>query len=138
MFTEDPPILTRYIARYERQDDQLWRAHVEEAPEVHVAGRSLSAAQARIRDLLRNQGIVELELVDEIELPSESRAAIELAADARAEALKSAERAHSLTREAAARLVADGLSLRDIATVLGISHTRVQQLLKSDHNPPAP
>lgn len=120
----------RLTAHYQRQEDLLWRAFVEESPEIHAAGRSLSAVQEQLRSAILEQGHRDPEIIDLVDLPDSSRDAVTEATQARADVAALAERSAELTRHAAQALVKDGLSLRDVATVLGLSHTRVQQLLR--------
>lgn len=124
------PSVERLTARYERQEDLLWRAFVEESPDIHAAGRSLSAVQDQLRSTLVEHGYDTSEVLDRVELPPGSRDIVESAAEARRVAGDATERSATLTLQAARALVNDGLSLRDVATVLGLSHTRVQQLLR--------
>lgn len=124
--------MERLTARYQRQEDLLWRAFVEESPDIHAAGRSLSAVQEQIRSAIFEHGHLDPEIIDHVDLPESSREAVEAAAEARRVAAEAAERSAELTSQAARSLVTSGLSLRDVATVLGLSHTRVQQLLRSD------
>lgn len=123
--------MERLTARYERQEDLLWRAFVEEAPEIHAAGRSLSAVQGQIRSLAAERGHRDLEIIDLVDLPDSSRNAVTAASRARADVASLTELSADLTQRAARALAEDGLSLRDVATILGLSHTRVQQLLKT-------
>lgn len=123
--------MERLTAHYERQEDLLWRAFIEESPDIHGDGRSLSAVQEQIRTAIFEHGHLDPEIVDHIDLPRGSREAVAAAAEARRVAADAAERSAELTSQAARSLVASGLSLRDVATVLGLSHTRVQQLLRS-------
>lgn len=123
--------MERLTAHYERQEDLLWRAFVKEAPDIHAAGRSLSAAQEHLRSALAEHGMEDSELVTLVNLPARARDAVAAAAHARHHAAESAERSAELTAHAARALVKDGLSLRDVATVLNLSHTRVQQLLRA-------
>lgn len=123
--------MDRLTAHYERQEDLLWRAFVEESPDIHAAGRSLSAAQEQLRSALAEHGRGDWEVIDLVDLPTGSRQAVDAATEARHLAAQSAERSAELTAEAARALVKEGLSLRDVATVLGLSHTRVQQLLRA-------
>lgn len=121
----------RLTARYQRQEDLLWRAFVEESPEIHAAGRSLTAVQDQLRAAISEQGYRDPEIIDLVDLPDSSRDAVTEATQARADVATLSERSAELTRHAAQALVKDGLSLRDVATVLGLSHTRVQQLLRA-------
>ena len=116
--------------------DRVWLAHVSEIPQVHTYGRTLAKAQAHLREALA----LWLE-IDEDELDLECLPEF---SEEVADALSSARRSRVEAAEAAARAVADtfhacrllqdaGLSQRDIASQLGISHQRVHQLL--DGNP---
>ncbi len=122
--------MEQLTAHYQRQEDLLWRAFVEESPEIHAAGRSLSAVQEQLRSAIFEQGHRDPTIIDLVDLPDSSRDAVAEATKARADVAALAERSAELTRHAAQALVKDGLSLRDVATVLGLSHTRVQQLLR--------
>jgi transposase-like protein len=65
------------------------------------------------------------------ELPTSLDIAAVSVSKARHDAAKSAKAAGTATAKAARRLDRVGLSRRDTAEVLGISHQRVQQLLVS-------
>jgi hypothetical protein len=118
-------------ARYEKQPDHLWRAQIEEDPEIHIAARSLKAARSGIRDTLAGHlGGVAVELNDSFVLLPASSDAVQRAWKARARAEEAAADAMRSAAIASRALVEDGLSLRDAAEILGLSHTRVQQLLR--------
>ncbi len=61
-----------------------------------------------------------------------AREHMEAAVQLRAQASLAHERASDEIIQAAQSLVDSGLSLRDIGTILGLSHQRVHQLLNSD------
>ncbi|MBS1838296.1 MAG: hypothetical protein JST64_11455 [Actinobacteria bacterium] len=130
--------MEQLTAHYQRQEDLLWRAFVEESPEIHAAGRSLSAVQEQLRSAIFEQGHRDPTIIDLVDLPDSSRDAVAEATQARADVAALTERSAELTRHAAQALVKDGLSLRDVATVLGLSHTRVQQLLRDSVRPDDP
>jgi predicted transposase YdaD len=72
------------------------------------------------------------ELADDIRLPDEIGEQVKAAHEARGRAATEQRRAQEATVEAARDLVDRlGLSVRDAAQVLGLSHQRVQQLLAS-------
>jgi hypothetical protein len=66
-----------------------------------------------------------------VELPADVRRAAETARRSRNRALTAEHDAAIATREAAKALVRSGLSRRDAAEVLRLSHQRVDQLLRS-------
>lgn len=63
-------------------------------------------------------------------LPESYRQASERAERFRGEAARAQHQAAEASREAASVLVSSGLSMRDAARVMGISHQRVAQLVK--------
>lgn len=118
----------------ERDADQgVWLAELAEEPRVHTFGRSIEAAMAHIRDATALWFQVEAESFDlaaDIQLPARTRRLVESARRQREKARDVRDRAHELLSEAAMELVdGRGLSLRDAAEVLGVSHQRVQQLM---------
>lgn len=95
----------------------------------HTYGSSLREAERRLRDLTvlwRLDGPVADPM---LRVPPEHRTTIADAVRARRRAYEASERARALTRTAARQLVDAGYSRRDAATLLDISHQRVQQLL---------
>lgn len=120
-----------YVAVYERDpESDAWLVHVKGTPGCHTYGRTLRQAEARIREALalwldRDPDALEItpewppELVEIASEVSQTRHA----------ASASAQKAGATTAKAARKLDRMGLSRRDTADVLGISHQRVQQLL---------
>jgi predicted RNase H-like HicB family nuclease len=120
-----------YVAVYERDSESdAWLVHVEAIPECHTYGRTLRQAEARIREALalwldRDPDGLEI-------TPDWPPELVEIATNvfcARREASESARAAGAATAKAAKMLDRMGLSRRDTADILGISHQRVQQLL---------
>ena len=71
------------------------------------------------------------ELVEEVRLPARASNAIRTSKTQRARAEESRHAAQSSTEKAARTLVEDlHLGLRDAADLLGLSHQRVQQLIR--------
>ena len=116
----------------ERDESGHWIASVPSLRGCHSYGRTLERARARIREAL---GLwVEqpdtVELVEEIRLPGTALGKIRQSRIARRRAERGRERATESTLAAARILVEEiDLSVRDAATLLGISHQRVQQLV---------
>jgi predicted RNase H-like HicB family nuclease len=122
-----------YVAVYERDSESdAWLVHIKTIPECHTYGRTLRQAEARIREALAlwldgDPGSLQITP----EWPPELVAVAANVAGARRKAAQSARAAGTATTQAAKKLDRMGLSRRDTADVLGISHQRVQQLLAS-------
>ena len=67
----------------------------------------------------------------QVKLPAQARRATESARRRRERARSAELESAAATREAAQALVDSGLSYRDAAELLGLSHQRVHQLLRS-------
>lgn len=77
-----------------------------------------------------------MEVTDVWDLDGDTATALEEARSGRQEASQAQERAHDLLRRAAVRLTRTvGLPTRDAADVLGVSHQRLQQIVKADVGP---
>jgi predicted RNase H-like HicB family nuclease len=120
-----------YIAVYERDpESDAWLVHVKSIPECATYGRTLRQAETRIREALAtwlDRDPDGLEIASE--WPPELEDVATSVSQARRNAAASAQAAGTETAKAAKRLARMGLSRRDTAEVLGISHQRVQQLL---------
>jgi hypothetical protein len=71
----------------------------------------------------------EAELLPHIKLTRTERDITRRVSDARAQADRAHQDAHRVLVEGVRRLTAAGFSRRDAATLLGLSHQRIQQLL---------
>jgi predicted P-loop ATPase len=116
------------------RDSGFW---ILEVPELRAVGqsRTLSSAGDTARELVALWLDVPVEQVQVVlDYRRIDPEAIQLAAGARREQARAEELSRGAARhlrQAARRLVhTDGLSLRDAATVLGVTFGRVQQLLK--------
>jgi predicted RNase H-like HicB family nuclease/DNA-binding CsgD family transcriptional regulator len=127
-----------FNVRYTPDDNGQWLVEVLSSPEsepigVYTHGRTLAKAEANAREALAVWFDVDDQdsflLLPTINIePRLISKAVE--AKNRREALRKQEaEAAKLTAEAVADLAARGLSTRDIAYIVGISHQRVQQLL---------
>jgi DNA-directed RNA polymerase specialized sigma24 family protein len=116
------------------RDGGFW---ILEVPELRAVGqaRTLASAGGTARELVALWLDVPADQVHVVlDYSRIDPEAIELAAGARSEQARAEELSRVAARrlrQAARRLVkTDGLSLRDTATVLGVTFGRVQQLLK--------
>jgi predicted RNase H-like HicB family nuclease len=124
---------------YERDDSGWWVASIPAVPGCHTQGRSISQARQRIREALAvaldrpdaERVARAAELIDDVRLPRPiaKKLAGSRAARARAEAAEA--KSQEATQAAAAALTDGGMSVRDAAELLGLSHQRVQQLAKA-------
>lgn len=122
----------RYRVVFERDESGQWIARVPSVAGCHTYGRTLEQARERIREALGlwAEDADTAELVEEIRLPEAALEGIRQSRRARSRAERERARATESTSEAAGVLVDDlGLSVRDAAALLGLSHQRVQQLV---------
>ena len=123
-----------YIAVYERDpESDAWLVHIKGIAECVTYGRTLRQADARIREALAawlDRDPDDLEIASA--WPPELVQVATSVSQARGNAAASAQAAGTETAKAAKRLDRMGLSRRDTAEVLGISHQRVQQLLVAE------
>ena len=122
-----------YVAVYERDDaDDAWNVHIKGLNGCQTYGRSLRQAQSRIREALalwldRDPA----GLTIRHELPAKLTAVTDRVYRARTEAERAGSKAQEQTAQAVKTLTGMGLSRRDAAELLGLSHQRVQQLLEA-------
>jgi predicted RNase H-like HicB family nuclease len=124
----------KYKVIFERDEGGAWLARVPSVRGAHTHGRTLDQARRRIREALELwvDDADSAELVEEIRLPARVQKAIRNSRELRSRADRERERAREETREAARALVEElDLGLRDAAELLGLSHQRVQQLVRS-------
>ena len=122
-----------YKAVFERDESGVWIVRVPQIPGCHTYGRTLDQARRRIREALSlwvddaEEAVIE----EEIRLPAAARQALQRAERARARADLERSRAQEETERTARALLDDlGIGMRDAGELLGISHQRVQQLVK--------
>lgn len=125
---------------YERGQDGWWIASIPKVSGCHTQGRTIEEARRRIRWALavcedegwNEKKALAADLADDVRLPADIRSALERHREAREQAERTTEKAQGATLEALGRLLKDlGLSERDAAPLLGLSHQRVHQLAGS-------
>jgi predicted RNase H-like HicB family nuclease len=126
--------MPEYRVVIERDESGAWIARIPEIRGCHSYGRTLEQARRRIREALSlwvdDAGTAHLDV--QIRLPQDVRRELRRSASARERAERDREQATAVTRQAATALVRDlRLGMRDAAELLGISHQRVQQLVRS-------
>jgi predicted RNase H-like HicB family nuclease len=124
----------RYRVVFERDESGAWTARVPSVRGCHTYGRTLDQARRRLREALALwvDEADAAELVEDVRLPANVKAAVRVSRADRKRAEEQRAKASASTARAARVLVDDvGVGLRDAAELLGISHQRVQQLVRS-------
>jgi predicted RNase H-like HicB family nuclease len=123
----------RYVALYERdRESDAWLVHIDGIEACQTYGRTLRQAGERIEEALalwldRDPD----EFVLDHEWPQAVNDVAAEVSEARTTAAEATQLSSEATIRAARLLTRMGLSRRDTAEILGISHQRVQQLLVS-------
>jgi predicted RNase H-like HicB family nuclease len=123
-----------YRVVIERDETGAWLARVPSISGCHTYGRTLEQARRRIRETLELwvDDAEKAELSFDVRIPTAIRREVRLAQDARDRSRRAKLEASDTLRRAALDLTQKaGLSLRDAADLLDISHQRVQQLIIS-------
>lgn len=123
----------RYVAVYSRdRESDAWLVHVDGIEGCQTYGRTLGQAAERIGEALGAWLDRDPERLDiEHRWPDEVTDIAGDVAAARQAAAEATKLAGEATVAGARQLQQMGLSRRDTAQILGISHQRVQQLLAS-------
>lgn len=126
--------MKRYRVVLERDEIGAWIATVPSVPGCHSYGRSLVEARRRVREALGLwvEDADRAELSDDVRIPHDALAAVRQSVGSREKLASARGVASAATIDAIHRLVDElGLGVRDAAYLLGLSHQRVQQLLRS-------
>ena len=121
---------TTYRVTAERSEG-WWVIVVPDVP-VCTQARRLDQVELMAKDalaLLLESPEDEIEIDLEVILDDDGEAALALASGARQAAVDAAEAARRAAQTAARTLHGQGLPLRDVGRIMGVSHQRVHQLL---------
>ncbi len=119
----------RVVANATRSGE-WWAVEVPAVPGLFTQAKRLDQVEAEVIDAAAMLD-VEVEAVDVVPaLADVDRALIEQAREARNAAVHAEAVAGEASRAAVARLRGDGLTVRDVATVLGLSPQRVSVLAR--------
>lgn len=122
-----------YTAIYDYDaDDNAWNVRIKGLHGCQTYGRSIRQAQSRIREALAlwlDAPPAELRVRDQF--PAELASVADDVVRARSSAERAGAKAQQQTVEAVKALTDLGLSRRDAAELLGLSHQRVHQLLET-------
>jgi predicted RNase H-like HicB family nuclease len=125
--------MTKYRVKLDRDASGSWIAKCLDVPGCHTYGRSLRQARSRIREALAlwvdDADTAELDF--QYHFPSEWREAVDACRRSRERALNAERDSQALTAAIVTELTrSQGLSLRDVAEMFGLSHQRVQQIVQ--------
>src|SRR6476659_8516707 len=122
----------QYVVEFRRDETGWWQARVPTVEGCHTQGRTINEARRRIREALSLfvDDAAKATLVDDIKLPAHYRRMLDTLAIDRDAERKYHGRVMLKLRRAATQLRKGrlGLSARDAAELLGVSHQRVDQL----------
>ncbi len=124
-----------YTARLEQEKDGRWSVELEEEPRVHTWGKTIDQALTRMLEAAAmwfETDESSINLVPKPILTKTAMRTIDEARQARDQARNADRVALEKMQRAAAELARKGISMRDAAAILGISHQRVHQLLATD------
>ncbi len=124
-------IVKRYTV-HARRVGGWWALDAQGVRGVHTQVRRLDQAEATARDAIA--GVLDVasdsfEIIVVPEVPESLRRLVDEATAARSQAARAQDAASQLTRDAAQRLVEEGLTVRDAGALLGMSHQRIAQLV---------
>ena len=124
----------RYLVEYRRDETGWWQARVPTIKGCHTQGRTVDEARKRIREALSLfvEDAAHATLVDDVKLPAVAARTLRAFMLSKREATSVRSRLAAATRRAVDRLHKGdlGLSTRDTAHLLGLSHQRVSQLAR--------
>lgn len=117
---------------YERDESGWWLARVPSVAGCHTQGRTVDEARRRVREALGLfvDGAARARLIDDVRLPAAARRAVRQYQQFRSRLLAQEKKASAAVRKAV-HVLHDAplkLSMRDAASVLGVSYQRVHQL----------
>lgn len=123
--------LKNYVAVFDYDtDENVWLVRIKDIAGCQTFGRTIRQAETRIREALSVWlDCAPGDLAITSEFPREVALLATKVSQARFKASQAGSEAQDETIDAARRLTKMGLSRRDTADLLGISHQRVQQLL---------
>ena len=118
-----------------RRSGGWWAIDVPELPGVYSQARRLDRVEPMARDaiaLFLDVDPATLDIRVETNLPSELRRDVDAVGRLRAEADRLQAESSGALRHLTQELLGRGLSVRDAAAILGISHQRVSQLVRAE------
>lgn len=123
--------MNTWTAIYEYDpDDNVWLVHIDEEERCHTWGRTIAEARRHIRDAAALWAERPVDITDRITPPPAAASAVGDYLSLREKIDQLGDELSVAQMNAAGALRGAGLSMREAAAVLGISHQRVGQLAK--------
>jgi predicted RNase H-like HicB family nuclease len=121
----------KYVARFERDEDNWWVVDVEGVRGCHTQARTIQQGKERIREALGlfiGDAAKTVDLEVKTVLPAPVRKAVDRSLNVRQRAQEVEAEAAEATEEAVKAMLGHGLSTRDAGELLGLTRQRVQQV----------
>lgn len=121
-----------YVVRVRRGASNWWVIEVPSVPGVITQARRIDQVEEMARDalgLFLDVDPAGLEVQVDLELPEAWARVVDDARQARVASEKADRAAADAVRRAARELTSAGLSMRDVGSIMGVSHQRVAQLV---------
>jgi predicted RNase H-like HicB family nuclease len=126
--------MKKFTVVFERDEDGWWAVSVREVRGCRTQAKTIVQGLRRIREALAlfvpDAVAAKAELVNVVRLPTPANKVVLAALAKMDKARMVTKTAQRSQEEAATALKAVGVSRRDAAKILGISHQRVQQITK--------
>lgn len=122
---------SKYVARFERDEDGWWVVHVEGVQGCHTQAKTIAQGRERIREALSlfiGDAAQTVEIDVQPALPPAVRKAVERSLRERQRATDAAAEAAEATESAVKAVLDLGLSTRDAGELLGLTRQRVHQV----------
>ncbi len=123
-----------------RRSGNWWAIDIPDVPGAFTQSRRLEHAQSMARDaiaLLLDVDPLSFDVEVRVELQEHLQEAVESVARSKADALQARENAATSAEQAVRVLTAEGITIRDIGEILGVSFQRVAQLAAGRRERPA-
>jgi predicted RNase H-like HicB family nuclease len=125
--------MSTYTVRYERDERGWWVAEVVGVAGCHTQGRSIAQARDRIREALGLfvEDAEKAALIDDISLPERMQHVVAVFIQEKTKAAAQIAACQAAGRELVSILGGEAkLSMRDVGELVGLSHQRIQQLVR--------
>ena len=110
-----------------------WAIEVPEIPGLFTQAKRLDQVEAMVKDAAELMGVESIDVELKVQLAAEVEAEVTAAKQAAARAFALQTQAAARSRMVASHLRRQGMSVRDVAVIMGISPQRVSQLVPQRH-----